>query len=463
MTESPLNDYSNELTANAVLVVAHPDDEVLWFTGVLSQVQRIIICFGPYPPQPSLGLARQRVRERHPLKNITWLDFTEPASSLAADWRRAVLGPEGLRLSRWSAAGRRYRAAYQQVEQALSRELAPYRNIITHNPWGEYGHEDHVLVHRAAVNVARGRNQRVWYSNYCSSRSLSLAEISAGGLRGSRGVVRPTDLPLMEKIKEIYLDEMCWTWESTDGWANEETYHEATHESEIPSHILQCLTLNFIVGVPFGAGRFRRMTSRLMSAPRLMRNLVARAMPRAIRPRTRRGLRTADRDILEQCILPYLAADDTLSNVLFVGVDWYTQRYRDLFRSKNWTTIDVDSHKVAFGATEHIVDSLVNLGSHVVDGTFDVIVCNGVMGFGLNDSSSIERAIDSCWHALRSGGRLVLGWNNVARYRPIRPEDIEALQRFAKWQFPPLGASRYAVERSPLRHTFDFYSKEERA
>jgi LmbE family N-acetylglucosaminyl deacetylase len=447
MTESPLNDHLSELTANAVLVVAHPDDEVLWFSGVLAQVQRIIICFGPYPPQPSLGLARQRVRERHPLTNITWLDLTEPASLLAADWRHAVPGPEGLRLSRWSAARRRYRGAYQQVEQALSRELAPYQNIITHNPWGEYGHEDHVLVHRAAVNVARGRNQRVWYSNYCSLRSISLAEQSTGGLRGTRGVVRPTDLTLMEKIKEIYLDEMCWTWEPTDGWFHEEIYYEAIHDSEMPAPIHRCLTLNLIVGVPFGAGQFQRVTSRLMS--------------RALRPGTKRGLQTPDRCILEQRILPFLAADNTHSKVLFVGVDWYTQRYRDLFRSKNLTTIDVDSQKVGFGATEHIVDSLVNLGSHVADGTFEVIVCNGVIGFGLNDSSSIERAIDACWRALRSGGRLVLGWNNVARYRPIRPENIEALKRFAKWQFPPLNASRYAVERSLLRHTFDFYSKEE--
>ena len=364
-------------------------------------------------------------------------------------------GPEGLRLSGWSAAGRRYRAAYHQVEQALSRELAPYRNVITHNPWGEYGHEDHVLVHRAAANAARARNQRVWYSNYCSLRSISLVERSTGGLRAASGVVRPTDLTLMDELREIYLDEMCWTWEGTDGWFDQETYYEAIEESELSPRILQCLRLNFVVGVSIAADRSRPM--------RLLRNLLARALPRAIRSRTRRGLRTADRYILEQCILPYLAANDTVSNVLFVGVDWYTQAYGELFRSKNWTTIDMDSHKVAFGANQHIVDSLENLGSRVAHGTFDVIVCNGVIGFGLDDPSSIERAIDACWHALRAGGRLVLGWNNVARYRPIRPENIEALRRFERWQFPPLGASHYAVERSPLRHIFDFYSKQDRA
>ena len=40
-----MNISTDTILAKSILVVAHPDDEVLWFSSILDKVDRIIICF----------------------------------------------------------------------------------------------------------------------------------------------------------------------------------------------------------------------------------------------------------------------------------------------------------------------------------------------------------------------------------------------------------------------------------
>jgi len=44
-----------EMLSSAILVVAHPDDEILWFSSVVDKVDEILFCFGDYPALPALG------------------------------------------------------------------------------------------------------------------------------------------------------------------------------------------------------------------------------------------------------------------------------------------------------------------------------------------------------------------------------------------------------------------------
>src|SRR5581483_10218990 len=316
-----VEEAADRLLDDAVLVVAHPDDEVLWFSGILGQVRRVIICFGPVPVRPWMGLARARARERHPLSNITWLELPEPG--VAADWTDPTPAPHGLRL-RSARDRRRYHAACQQLEQVLSQELGSHRTLITHNPWGDYGHEDHVLVHRATAAVAQRLGQRLWFSNYCSPRSSLLAYRCIERLRPMTRVVRKTDLTLMQQIKEIYLDEMCWTWPRCDNWFAEETYYELADASLDPARMIAGLALNCVGSEPPAGGwlrdRVARMTSALQPAWSFA---IARIAYVATRPflfipitylksrlgmKSRPRLRMPDRHVLEKSILPHLAA-----------------------------------------------------------------------------------------------------------------------------------------------------------
>src|SRR5882762_2282845 len=53
-------------------------------------------------------------------------------------------------------------------------------------------------------------------------------------------------------------------------------------------------------------------------------------------------LRTDDRRVLEQIILPYFAERSEFSRVLFVGCDWYTRGYARIFRAKTYITLEIE-------------------------------------------------------------------------------------------------------------------------
>lgn len=226
MAEQPASDFAT----GAILVVAHPDDEILWFSGVLRDVKRIVVCFTDDPRARAIGDGRRRVQKRYPLPNVTWLDIEEPMSFLSADWRAPRPGPHGLVVSRWDGARARYARAYDQVTERLADELVDCTAVITHNPWGEYGHEDHVLVHRAVSAIASSRGLRVWHSNYCSSRSVEFAT-SFMPSDAPPYVVRKTDPALTVPIKKMYVEESCWTWWPDHAWFADECYMPALSAS----------------------------------------------------------------------------------------------------------------------------------------------------------------------------------------------------------------------------------------
>ena len=98
------------------------------------------------------------------------------------------------------------------------------------------------------------------------------------------------------------------------------------------------------------------------------------------------------------------------------------------------------------GGQHHIVDQLQNLGRHARPEYFDLIVCNGVLGWGLNDPEDVDAAFAVCLTHLRAGGELMLGWNNIAPRNRVLPEDIPALRQFERARF---GSAQTA--RGPLR------------
>jgi hypothetical protein len=165
-----------------------------------------------------------------------------------------------------------------------------------------------------------------------------------------------------------------------------------------------------------------------------------------------------DRMILEDTILPYFSRRTAIQKVLFVGCAAYTQRYQELFRTQEYWTIDPKRGKRKYGSERHIVDSITNIEQHVVKNYFDVVIMNGVIGFGLNRIGAIEQAIDACYEVLASAGILLVGWNDVARRTPIDIRSLRAINKFAEYHFEPLHAYHYRTE-GWQGHTFSFYQK----
>ena len=142
------------------LIVAHPDDEILWFKP--ENYDRIIIVFSGRADRPGFGDNRTKALAEHPLKDkIECLNLTE-----SNFWRDASKYPEHLE-------------NYNKVCKFL-KEIEP-ESVDTHNANGEYGHADHILVRNAVYDTVD-----------CP--------------------VNGQDPKLYRAIKEVYEKHNVWTW-----------------------------------------------------------------------------------------------------------------------------------------------------------------------------------------------------------------------------------------------------------
>lgn len=200
--------------------------------------------------------------------------------------------------------------------------------------------------------------------------------------------------------------------------------------------------------IPGAFGRPRHVVRRLLRAP------ARRADEHLPMP-----LETEDRRVLEQIIFPRLLEDQTLQRVLFVGCDFYTHHYPDIFRSREFWTIEPNTRRsAAHGGARRVTDRLERVADHFEQAFFDVVICNGVVGFGLDDRDAAERAFAGCFRVLRPGGLFVHGWNDRADLRPFDLRECRSLEQFTPYVFEPLGATRY-LTRTEARHTYDFYAR----
>ena len=167
---------------------------------------------------------------------------------------------------------------------------------------------------------------------------------------------------------------------------------------------------------------------------------------------------TRDRETLEEVILPTYAARADIKTVLFVGCAWYTGHYERLLPARAYWTIDPDPWKKRFGARRHIVAGLESIDAHIAPASLDLIICNGVFGWGLDERAACERAFDGCFAALRPAGELIIGWNDVPEHRPLDLASLQSLARFRPLIFEALGSSQYLAN-PENRHVFNFYAK----
>lgn len=196
--------------------------------------------------------------------------------------------------------------------------------------------------------------------------------------------------------------------------------------------------------------------TRLRNAPGQIRWLVVRAARSAVGLDT--SLRTEDRRVLEETILPWFAKREDARRVLFVGCDWYTRQYQRLFADREYWTLEMDPRRRRYGARRHVTASIVELGRYFEPGSLDVIIMNGVLGWGLNDAVQAEAAIAACGLALRREGSLVVGWNDIPEKKVLDLETSAGIASFDAWTFPALGTARYLTP-GRARHTYDFFRR----
>jgi hypothetical protein len=211
----------------SVLVVAHPDDEILFFSSILEKVDAIVFCFLNCPSRPEWGEGRKKSLDEYPFKNISCLGLEESETFFGVNWLNPSETDYGLIISDPKISDSIYKENYLHLTEKLDLKLKDYDNVITHNPWGEYGHSEHVQVFKAIQKLQDAKSFNIWYSNYCSNKSSSLMLRYISGFQSDYLTLK-TNRQLGSEIKKIYQKNQCWTWYDDWDWFLEEAFLRAS-------------------------------------------------------------------------------------------------------------------------------------------------------------------------------------------------------------------------------------------
>jgi SAM-dependent methyltransferase len=193
---------------------------------------------------------------------------------------------------------------------------------------------------------------------------------------------------------------------------------------------------------------------------------AARPLPAGMRDWARRILATRmmrrfpDRAILLERLFPALRQTGALANnskVLWIGCRPYTTLYYDLIEQKGaecWS-IDIDPEMQPFGRSgHHITGDMLKLGQLFPANYFDAVLCNGVLGWGVDNPADQARAFEAVAAVTKPDGWLLIGWNTDRISDPLKLGLAD--RRFEHAALPGFTA-RYAVD--GCTHVYDTYRR----
>lgn len=213
----------SQILKDSIIVAAHPDDEVLWFSSLLEKVDEVLICFLSSESNSVWNIGRKKTLAQYPIKNVSCLGVDMAETLNATDWQNPVITKSGLKISRRSNSKKKYLENYFTLRELLRSKLRQYSTVFTHNPWGEYGHEEHVQVYRIVKELQEDIQFDLWFPNYCSNKSFKLMTRYVSTLN-SQCVTLGTNKELSDTIINLYKKNGCWTWYNDWKYFGEETF-----------------------------------------------------------------------------------------------------------------------------------------------------------------------------------------------------------------------------------------------
>ncbi len=213
---------------DSVVVVAHPDDEILWFSSILDRCKRVIVCFGHSPTSSeALNSGRIRLMEAYPFSNVEFLRIRQSDAFGAFNWKRPSV-KDGQLI--FAYANKSYDDNTAKLTSVLAEALENETAVFTHNPWGEYGHEEHVQIFNAVSALHKTMGFELFVNGYVSNRSIPLMSQSFR-VGEQLPVAYETKPELAAEIKQLYLDHDCWTWYPDYEWPGVELFYPISRES----------------------------------------------------------------------------------------------------------------------------------------------------------------------------------------------------------------------------------------
>jgi LmbE family N-acetylglucosaminyl deacetylase len=119
----------------------------------------------------------------------------------------------------------RYEGNFARLLEGLRPVLVGCREVYTHNPWGEYGHAEHIQVYRAVTALQDELGYTVWFSNYVGPRNFTYVNSVAGHLSWTRRSVVAPDVVTARTLMRVYRGHRAWTWTSGHRWPEHEVMY----------------------------------------------------------------------------------------------------------------------------------------------------------------------------------------------------------------------------------------------
>lgn len=165
-----------------------------------------------------------------------------------------------------------------------------------------------------------------------------------------------------------------------------------------------------------------------------------------------------DRVLMAQAYIPAFAADG--GRILAVGVRAYNLEDHaplQVHGAELWTT-DIDPRAARWGvARRHRTGDACELDRVFGDLTFDGVLCNGVLGHGVDTPDQQRRTVNGIAAILRPGGRLLLGWNTSRTNDPVAAGLTQGAFRPE-----PYGGHPARVTFDSVDHVYDLMVRTER-
>ena len=209
------------------IIAAHPDDEVLFFNSILENAESAIICFGPSANR-TVSEGREKLRKVLPFENVKFLWIKEADVLDPKSFSKQAVAREGLTVSRNAD---HYRENFDKLVSYLRIELSKGDTVFTHNPWGEYGHEEHVQVFNAVLSLKEELCLDIYVSSYASNRSWSLMK-ERRKLLGREVILGHPNQEYGERYMDLFIKTNCWTWPAVYTWPSTELFYSIRSETD---------------------------------------------------------------------------------------------------------------------------------------------------------------------------------------------------------------------------------------
>jgi hypothetical protein len=171
-------------------------------------------------------------------------------------------------------------------------------------------------------------------------------------------------------------------------------------------------------------------------------------------------VRNLDRNFLEKDIFQFLNSIAKKNHkLLFIGVAYYTRHYYSKLRYEV-KTIDINSDVKKFGnKNNHTIGSATSLTEYYSN-KFNVILANGLLGYGLNSKNDFNRMLEMCFTCLVDNGILIIGYNNNSKHLRFSLSSVHGYTLFDEFVPKIPSMNSCLIQVNPVNdHTFLFLKK----